>query len=751
MKKVQRSIMAMLMLAVMLLMPGKGKAAGWPANYEGVMLQGFYWDSYKGSNTTKWTDLTSRADELSQYFKLIWVANCSQASGEMGGGNGYMPQYWFSHHNCAFGTEAELKTMISTFKAKGTGFIEDVVINHRVGITNWTDFPVETWNGQTWKIGPEGICNTDEVKNEPGQARPTGAADTGEDFNGARDLDHTNANVQNNCKNYCKYLLTDLGFVGFRLDMVKGYGGQYTKIYNQYSNPTFSVGEYWDGSYDAVKGWIDATGKTSAAFDFPFKYQVNKCFNGGAHNYSELVWKANGTTDQPAGMIHFGYSQYAVTFIDNHDTYRDGSKMTGDVLQANAFMLSCPGTPCVFWPHYTQYKSQIQAMINARNGVGIHNNSAVKVLEVNGNCYVAEVTGTKGKLWIKLGSSSRTPGSGYTKKASGNGYEIWTTSQGGDTPVDPVDPSGDLWILGNLEGAAGWGSTPGTGVKMTQSGTTYTAKGVKFVAATGETACYFNLTDFVGATWDALNEGANRYGAATEGEAITVGSSATIVKYANNVNASGCKSWIVPAGTYDVTADLSTMKITVVNAGTNPDPDPDPTPVTGNMWILGNLDGAAGWSTTPGTGVKMTNGNGEFTAKEVVMVAAAGETRCYFNLTDYVGATWDDLNMNANRYGAATEGEAITLGQPATVVKYANNVNASGCLSWTVAPGIYNFSYRPGDNTIMVTNSASAIDVIENDFAPVEYYNLQGIRVLNPSNGVYIMKQGTKVTKVYVR
>lgn len=35
--------------------------------------------------------------------------------------------------------------------------------------------------------------------------------------------------------------------------------------------------------------------------------------------------------------------------------------------------------------------------------------------------------------------------------------------------------------------------------------------------------------------------------------------------------------------------------------------------------------------------------------------------------------------------------------------------------------------------------------------APVEYYNLSGIRVDNPSNGLYIRRQGCKVTKVIVR
>lgn len=35
--------------------------------------------------------------------------------------------------------------------------------------------------------------------------------------------------------------------------------------------------------------------------------------------------------------------------------------------------------------------------------------------------------------------------------------------------------------------------------------------------------------------------------------------------------------------------------------------------------------------------------------------------------------------------------------------------------------------------------------------APVEYYNLQGIRVLKPGNGIYIRKQGGKTTKTIVR
>lgn len=42
-------------------------------------------------------------------------------------------------------------------------------------------------------------------------------------------------------------------------------------------------------------------------------------------------------------------------------------------------------------------------------------------------------------------------------------------------------------------------------------------------------------------------------------------------------------------------------------------------------------------------------------------------------------------------------------------------------------------------------------DVTVDENAPVEYYNLQGVRVANPENGIYIRRQGSKVSKVLVK
>ena len=50
--------------------------------------------------------------------------------------------------------------------------------------------------------------------------------------------------------------------------------------------------------------------------------------------------------------------------------------------------------------------------------------------------------------------------------------------------------------------------------------------------------------------------------------------------------------------------------------------------------------------------------------------------------------------------------------------------------------------------TFEVPAVATAIESVEVENAPVEYYNLQGVKVANPENGLFIKKQGAKTTKV---
>ena len=108
-------------------------AQGWPQDYGGVMLQGFYWDSY---NDSRWAKLEKQADDLATTFDLVWVPQ----SGNCGGTSmGYDDLWWFENYDSSFGNEEQLRSMIKTFKEKGIGTIADVVINHRKNVSNWVE------------------------------------------------------------------------------------------------------------------------------------------------------------------------------------------------------------------------------------------------------------------------------------------------------------------------------------------------------------------------------------------------------------------------------------------------------------------------------------------------------------------------------------------------------------------------------------------------------------------------------------
>ena len=403
-------------------------AQGWPTNYGGVMLQGFYWDSY---SDTRWVTLEKQANDLASSFDLIWIPQ----SGNCGGQSmGYDDLWWFNDYNSSFGNEAQLRSMIKTFKAAGLGTIADVVINHRRNVSSWVDFPIETWKGETYEMTSTDICANDDSGDTKKWANANGYQlssnnDTGEGWGGMRDLDHKSENVQRIVKAYLHFLLEDLGYTGFRYDMVKGYSASYTKMYNEDSKPQFSVGECWDSS-NTIKNWIDGTGKNSAAFDFQFRYTVRNAVNNG--NWSRLAQQNDNSWPLVSSSYESGnYRQYAVTFVENHDTeYRSAGApqdpVKKDTLAANAFLLAMPGTPCVFLKHWQAYKPEIKAMIEARKLAGITNTSSYsRYSSPNMTAYFANTIDDK--LLVVVGNTSKlTPEANqWTKILSGHHYAYY--------------------------------------------------------------------------------------------------------------------------------------------------------------------------------------------------------------------------------------------------------------------------------------------------------------------------------------
>lgn len=451
---------------------------GWASDYSGVMLQGFSWDSY---NESQWKVLEKQADELKNYIDLVWLpqsGKCLEATQVMG----YMPYYYFNQ-NSSFGSEAELRSLITKFKAAGIGAIADVVINHR-NTEGWYTFPAETYKGVTYQMQSTDICKNDDGGTTATQAATDGVSlsqnnDEGTDFGGCRDIDHKSENVQKVIKAYLKYLKDDLGYTGFRYDMVKGFDGSHVADYNDATGVEYSVGEYWDGN-DKIESWINRTNKKSAAFDFQFRYNVRDAVNGAANGKvaTSSDWSKLNSNDN---LMHdANYRRYAVTFVENHDTqYRSADSQNDplkrDTLAANAYLLAMPGTPCIFQPHWRDYKPELKEMIAARKYAGITNMSNYANKKCQKTLYVNEVTGTKHKLLVAVGNDAdKYAGeTGYTKILSGYHYAYFLSNDAETSWTDVPSGSYEEGFKTTLTAVS---QTEGAKLVYTLDGSTPTAK-----------------------------------------------------------------------------------------------------------------------------------------------------------------------------------------------------------------------------------------------------------------------------------
>lgn len=336
--------------------------------------------------TTKWTDISAGAPYWAAAgFTLIWFPPCSYSADTYG----YLPTQWYNYNNSR-GTQAQLTAAITAVKNNGMTAIADIVLNHRNGnATAGADFVNPAFSNNA-----AAVTKTDEC------GCGTGAADTGNDFNGGRDLDHTNTNVQSLCKAYVASQMA-LGFGGGRYDMTIGYGGTYAAMYK---TSGFNVGEYWVQDRNTINSWISKSGMN--AFDFPTLYALQSAIQG--NNYTAL-------SGLP-GLIGINPS-HAVTMAGNHDWASVG--LLGEV-----YVLTHPGIPQVPIGDWNSYSSQISTLIALRKSAGIGQTSTVSQQAATTTVYAAIIDG---KLAMKIGPGSWSPsGSGWTLKTSGTNYAVWT-------------------------------------------------------------------------------------------------------------------------------------------------------------------------------------------------------------------------------------------------------------------------------------------------------------------------------------
>jgi len=467
-----------------------------PSQCEDVMIQAFYNESYNdnapgvsatadyklGLGNTRWTTLTAQAEELAHSFDLIWLPPSAN-----GDGMGYHPKN-YSNQNSNWGTRAELEALISALHDGGAKVVADIVINHCQSTNGWLGFP-EFDFGEYGKFQPTGawVCKNDEVNTNPNagseMGKATGNYDDGENWDGARDWAHDMPEVQNMFKAYLQWMREVMHYDGFRYDKGDGFNNWHHDNYNKAAGPYIAFMECYSGT-DEIQSRIAGANYNLMGLDFDTKWHVFNSFAGW--DYSR------GRGD---GLLGRGDGRYAVEFIDSHDWFLRtdnenefggrGNSLTDvmkcRLLQANAFLLSMPGVPCVFYPHWAKYKEFIKPMIEARKLAGVHSESEVKDEYANSTGYQATVVGKDGYLILCLGDKAHQDFSQYGYQLKASYYE---TNDAGQSK----DASYQIWVNRTTPLPTGMESVEGTKnrpEKFMQNGQLFIRKDNKVYSITG--------------------------------------------------------------------------------------------------------------------------------------------------------------------------------------------------------------------------------------------------------------------------
>ncbi|MCO5586005.1 hypothetical protein L7F22_039942 [Adiantum nelumboides] len=394
-----------------------------------IVFQGFNWESWR----KKWyLELGPKAADLSSCgITTIWFPPPTQSVSPQG----YMPGDLYNL-NSAYGTVEELKNCIEEMHNHDLLVLGDAVLNHRCAQHKG---PNGVWNVFGGKLawGPEAIVRDDP--NFQGRGNPS----NGDFFHAAPNIDHSQDFVRRDIIEWMKWLRTEIGYDGWRLDFVRGFWGGYVKEYIEATSPAFAIGEYWDSlayeggnvcyNQDAhrqrIVNWVNASGGTSSAFDVTTK----GILHAALHNE---YWRLIDPQGKPPGVMGWWPSR-AVTFLENHDT---GSTQghwpfpRDKLMQGYAYILTHPGTPVIFYDHFYDFglRDPIAELIAVRNRTGVHCRSTVKIHHATNQGYVSQIGEN---LVIKLGYLDWNPSKQNNLEGNwqrcldkGSDYQIWERS-----------------------------------------------------------------------------------------------------------------------------------------------------------------------------------------------------------------------------------------------------------------------------------------------------------------------------------
>lgn len=370
-------------------------------------MQAFYWNcpSVEHREYKWWVHVQEHLAYLKSVgFTALWLPPACKGANIGGMSMGYDPYDYYDLGEYDqkgsiptwFGTKAELVGLIKEAHQNDLAVYADLVINHNSGGDEQEVNPLITGeNNLRWtKFTPKSnkflrdwTCFHPSIYEKNDQAT----------FGDMIDLCHRNPDVYKGFMDYSRWLIEEIGFDGFRYDFVKGFGPWIVHAIHNALYPAkapnfspFAVGECWDKE-TLITEWLDEVNhdlnKSACAFDFNLRDRLKGLCDSYGYSLRKLA---------KPGVLTFDRPMEAVTFVENHDTEREGA-IIKDKMLAYAVILTHEGYPCIFWKDYFNWNLAQKGTPNGIEAlVELHERYAggsTNVLYEDDNVYIMERTG----------------------------------------------------------------------------------------------------------------------------------------------------------------------------------------------------------------------------------------------------------------------------------------------------------------------------------------------------------------------
>ena len=320
---------------------------------------------------------------------------------------------------------------------------------------------------------------------------------------------------------------------------------------------------------------------------------------------------------------------------------------------------------------------------------------------------------------------------------AGSVYNVKFNVAKGEIFIEPtvINYPEDFYVIGNVNGGS---FNPTNGVKMTtgENGV-YTVENL-MISDEASGYGYFSFCTQLGENDNDWNGLGTRY-EATEKDAIPSLEAPNPIQVAQG-NDNAFK--IVSNKAYNITVDLATMTMDITLASEEEE-------LTA-VYLIGNVND---WDLTTGDLELDNEGDGFFAIYDVTL-PSGNEGNSYFSFISKLATQTGDegwAEIASYRFGAVDANMGSDY-KPEFVNGAAELDYAyPSSTSWCVPAGVYSLILDTDAMILSIEGDATTVGVtgITSDTnAKAVYYNLQGVKVTNPENGVFIRVKGDKIVKV---